>query len=437
MVSLIAAVSNNWVIGNGPDIPWHLPADFAYFKKITTGHPIIMGRTTFESIGKPLPERQNIVVTRNTEYQVPEGVVVACSVEDAIAVADTSSGEVFIIGGAQIYKDSLDNGLIDKVYITYVDVDAEGDVIFPGAHLESFVRVSHTDFKKDEKNTYDMTFAVYERHHVVSGKELATQLEEELKVQVESLVKKPTLGIYVVGHDKATEMYVKKKQALAERVGAGFTICAFEDDVEEEALAKHIQNHLDDFDGVVVQLPLPKHIDRDVICGLVPPEKDPDFLNPESIESFKSGKITTFPPVVGAIDYILKHYQEDVADKRVLVIGKGKLVGAPAALYFQARGSQVISVDKYDREFSALAIEADIIVSGAGSPNVVTEDMVKQGVILFDAGTSGSSGSLVGDIDFECGKKAKLFSRSPGGIGPLTVTMLFKNFLHLASQVDT
>lgn len=273
--------------------------------------------------------------------------------------------------------------------------------------------------------------------NIVCGKDLAEELENELQKQVATLSKKPTLGIYVVGHDKATEMYVKKKQALAERIGVGFTICHFEEDTEEEVLVKHIQSHLDGFAGVVVQLPLPKHIDRDIICGLVPPEKDPDFLNIESIESFKSGKITTFPPVVGAIDYILKHYQEDVADKRVLVIGKGKLVGAPAALYFQSRGSQVISVDKYDREFSVLAIEADIIVSGAGSPNIVTEDMVKGGAILFDAGTSGSSGSLVGDIDFECGKKAKLFSRSPGGIGPLTVTMLFKNFLHLATQADS
>ncbi len=434
MVSLIAAVSNNWVIGNGPDIPWHLPADFAYFKRVTTGHPIIMGRTTFESIGKPLPGRQNIVVSRNNEYQASEGVVVASSLEDAIAAADTSSGEVFIIGGAQIYKDSLEKGLVDKAYITHVDIDIEGDVVFPGTYLESLVQVSGVNFKKDEKNIYDMTFAVYERHHVVSGKELATELEEELKMHVGSLVTKPTLGIYVVGNDNATEMYVKKKQALAERIGVGLTICAFEEDVEEEVLAKHIQNHLDDFDGVVVQLPLPQHIDRDVICELVPPEKDPDFLNPESMESFRSGKTITFPPVVGAIDYMLQHYQEDTVDKRVLVIGKGKLVGAPAALYFQSRGSRVIAVDKYDRDFSTLAIEADIIVTGAGSPNIITEDMVKEGVLLFDAGTSGASGSLVGDIDFGCGKKASLFSRSPGGIGPLTVTMLFKNFLSLVSK---
>lgn len=434
MISLIVGCDTNWVIGNGPEIPWHLPADFAYFKEVTMGHPIIMGRTTFESIGRPLPGRLNIVVSRNEDYSA-QGASVVSSIEDAIALGkQEDSGEVFVIGGSQIYTYALENKLVDRAYVTHIQTEAKGDVYFPGDMISDWVRISDTHRHKDEKNVFDMNFSVYDKQVVVSGKKLSKKVEERLEERVERLEDKPALGIYVVGDDKATAMYVKKKRELAERIGVNFYEFIFESDVTEQELVDHISKHQENVDGIVVQLPLPKHIDRERVCSMIPTHKDPDLLSKDTVSKFNEGDLSLLPPVASAIDEIISTYDLDIKDKKVLVIGKGKLVGGPAISYFTHKGAVVTAVDKQDNDFSEPAKSADIIVSGAGVSDLVTPEMIKEGVILFDGGTSGSSGSLRGDIDWGCEKKAKLFSRSPGGIGPLTVVSLFKNFITLVER---
>ncbi len=435
MISLIVGCDKNWVIGNGSEIPWHLPADFAYLKKTTMGHPLVMGRKTFESIGKPLPGRLNIIVTRDSGYNAPFGSVVVGSVEEGIEVAQKEeTGEVFIFGGSGIYKYALENDLVDRAYVTHIDAEVEGDILFPGNLISDWVRTSRTYRPADEKNEYNINFSIYEKRVVVSGKELAVALEDRLIEQVENLDEKPTLGIYVVGQDAATRMYVKKKRELAGRIGVDFKEFLFEMSVTENELEQHIKDNLDSLDGVVIQLPLPNHIDRDKICNLIPPIKDPDLLNQQTMATFIGGDMTVLPPVVSAIDEIIDHYNLNPAGKNILVIGRGKLVGGPSITYFEHKGANVDSVDKEDTEFTDQALAADIIVSGAGVSDLVTPEMIKEGSILFDGGTSGSSGSLRGDIDWGCSEKARLFSRSPGGIGPLTVVSLFKNFLILVEK---
>ncbi len=130
MISLIAAISTNNVIGRDNKIPWHISEDFKRFKSLTMGHPIIMGRKTYESIGKPLPGRINIVITRDENYS-PEGVDVVHSVDKAVDLAKTKEGsdEIFIIGGGQIYSQSMD--LADKIYLTVVEQEVQGDIFFP------------------------------------------------------------------------------------------------------------------------------------------------------------------------------------------------------------------------------------------------------------------------------------------------------------------
>lgn len=129
-ISLIAAISTNNVIGRDNKIPWHISEDFKRFKSLTMGHPIIMGRKTFESIGKPLPGRTNIVITRDENYS-PEGAEVVHSIDEAVELAKTKEGsdEIFIIGGGQIYSQSMD--LADKLYLTIVEQEVEGDIFFP------------------------------------------------------------------------------------------------------------------------------------------------------------------------------------------------------------------------------------------------------------------------------------------------------------------
>ena len=161
MITVIAAIGANNALGKDNDLIWHLPADLKRFKKVTTGHYIVMGRNTFESIGKPLPNRTSVVITRNNDYFV-DGCLIANSVENALELAKDED-EVFIIGGAQIYKYVLENNLADKIDITIVHQEFEADVFFPEIDTNTWEEVSREDFKADEKNKYDYSFVSYVR----------------------------------------------------------------------------------------------------------------------------------------------------------------------------------------------------------------------------------------------------------------------------------
>lgn len=161
MISIIAAISKNNALGKDNDLIWHLPADLKRFKKITSGHTIIMGRKTFESIGKPLPNRKSIIITRNTNYQI-EGCTIVHSLDEAIAkLADEE--KAFIIGGAQIYKQSLENNIADQLDITFVHQEFEADAFFPNIDTEVWKEVAREDCKADEKNNYDYSFVTFKK----------------------------------------------------------------------------------------------------------------------------------------------------------------------------------------------------------------------------------------------------------------------------------
>lgn len=164
-LSLIWAMSDNRVIGNDNELPWHLPNDLQFFKKMTMGKPIIMGRKTFESIGRPLPGRVNIVITRSQDWQ-HEGVLVVNSVDMAIQAAedlafDQQIEEVIIMGGAQIYKQTINKA--DQLYITEVKAELEGDAFFPEFDLSVWKETWREEHTKCEKNPYDYNFVVFEK----------------------------------------------------------------------------------------------------------------------------------------------------------------------------------------------------------------------------------------------------------------------------------
>lgn len=158
-ISIIAAMGNKRVIGIENRLPWQLPADMQWFRRCTMGKPIIMGRTTFESIGKPLPGRKNIVVTRNKQYQL-DGAVVVHSLEAAIEAVQ-GDDEAMIIGGSNIYNQALD--IANKLYITHIHADFEGDSWFPAYDESQWSVVSREEHLADEKNGYDYSFVVLER----------------------------------------------------------------------------------------------------------------------------------------------------------------------------------------------------------------------------------------------------------------------------------
>lgn len=160
-ITIIAAIANNNALGKDNDLIWHLPADLKRFKKVTSGHHILMGRNTFESIGKPLPNRTTVIITRNSDYKA-KGCIVVDSIEKAIDVAKEDE-QIFIIGGAQIYKQTIASNLVDQLDITKVHHAFDADVFFPEIDTAIWKEVSREGFVADEKNKYDYSFIRYKK----------------------------------------------------------------------------------------------------------------------------------------------------------------------------------------------------------------------------------------------------------------------------------
>ena len=161
MITIIAAIAKNNALGKNNDLIWHLPADLKRFKKVTTGHHILMGRNTFESIGRPLPNRTTIIITKNEEY-VQEGCLIANSVEQALEMAHDDD-QIFIIGGAQVYEYAMKQDFADALDITLVHHEFEADVYFPEIDPKVWRRVEREDFIADEKNKFDYSFIRYKK----------------------------------------------------------------------------------------------------------------------------------------------------------------------------------------------------------------------------------------------------------------------------------
>jgi dihydrofolate reductase len=160
MLSIVVAYDRNRVIGRDNRLPWHLPNDLAYFKRVTTGKTVVMGRKTFDSIGRPLPNRTNVVLTRSGHFSAA-GVQVVHTVDEVLALDSSSEGEVCIIGGAELFRAVLP--YVRKLYVTFIDEQFEGDTFFPEVNLDEWQLVSEVKGEKDEKNPYDYYFMTYVR----------------------------------------------------------------------------------------------------------------------------------------------------------------------------------------------------------------------------------------------------------------------------------
>lgn len=161
MITIIAAIAKNNALGKDNDLIWHLPEDLKRFKKLTSGHHILMGRNTFESIGKPLPNRTSVIITRNKHYY-KDGCLIAHSLEEALELASKDE-EIFILGGAQIYDYALQKDVADALEITLVHKEFDADVFFPEIDLSVWKEVKREDFKADEKNKLDYSFVRFEK----------------------------------------------------------------------------------------------------------------------------------------------------------------------------------------------------------------------------------------------------------------------------------
>lgn len=258
---------------------------------------------------------------------------------------------------------------------------------------------------------------------IVDGKALAGEILSRTKVRAEALLRTPQVVAYVAPDETlATQSYLKIKERSAVEAGCEFRVTR---DTAEFDVA----------DAVIAQLPLPLELQH--IIELIPIDKDADVLTRAARARFeKAEQDALLPPVVGAVREIFKWANIEVVGKRVVVIGAGFLVGAPVATWLRQQGAQVevMTIESKPEDLVAALATADIIVSGAGSPGLITPDMIKEGVVLIDAGTSESNGRIVGDADPACAEKCALFTPVPGGVGPVAVACLFENAVALAER---
>jgi len=286
---------------------------------------------------------------------------------------------------------------------------------------------------------------------VIDGTKIAEEIREELKVRVERLREKgviPGLVMLRVGEDPASVSYVRGKSKASEELGIySETIVLPEDAKEEEVLAKVEELNRDPrFHGILVQLPLPKHIDSDKVLNAIEPRKDVDGFHPVNVGRLLIGEPYFLPCTPHGVQQLLLRSGYDPGGKHVVICGRSNIVGKPlmAILVQKKKGANatVTVCHTGTRDLAATTRQADILIVAMGSPKAITADMVKDGAVVIDVGvnripdaTKKSGYRLVGDTDFDAIKeKAEAISPVPGGVGPMTVTMLMVNTVRAAEM---
>ncbi len=263
---------------------------------------------------------------------------------------------------------------------------------------------------------------------IVDGRAIAERIYEEVATSVAQFSRTPTMAAIACAPNFETQKYLELKKRKAAEAGIALRVVELGDaSTTEEAIAC-VKAVAAQVDGVVVQLPFPSHIDREAVLEAVPVDKDPDgFAYGRQDES-------CIPPVTGAILEIAKTHNVSFFDKQIVVLGQGRLVGGPIITYLEKQGIPVKVLTDVDTDYIETLKEADIIITGIGKAHFVTKDMVKEGAVIFDAGTSEDGGVVVGDVRPDVADRATLFTPVPGGIGPITVAVLLRNLVNLVQK---
>lgn len=271
---------------------------------------------------------------------------------------------------------------------------------------------------------------------LIDGRALARDLNLQTEQRIGKLSFQPLLVDLVVGDDPASLSYVRIKEKKAREVGLDFELHQLPQTATTEEVKTKIkeisQRH--ELCGLIIQLPLPQHLDTREILDTIPTPVDVDLLNSESSQAFYSGQSRLVPPTAAAILHILDSLTVNCQTLNFLVLGHGELVGKPIAYLLQQRGYQVTVADSSTTDIDLLISTADCIISGVGKPNLLKGDQVKDGVIIIDAGTSEASGAITGDADATVEPKAKYLTPVPGGVGPVTVAKLLENVVLVAEH---
>lgn len=272
---------------------------------------------------------------------------------------------------------------------------------------------------------------------VLDGKALAEKVKEQVKAQAAKLPRKPGLAVVLVGNDPASRVYVTSKRKDCEVCGFySEEYALLEDTTQEELLALvDTLNKRPDIDGILVQLPLPGHLDEEAVLEAIAPDKDVDGFHPISAGNLLIGRPGFLPCTPAGVMELLDEHQIDPAGKRAVVVGRSNIVGKPMALLLLRRNATVTVCHSRTPDLAEICRQADILVSAVGRTGLITGDMVKAGAAVVDVAMNrNAEGKLCGDVDFAAvAERAAWLTPVPGGVGPMTRAMLMKNTL-LAAQ---
>lgn len=266
---------------------------------------------------------------------------------------------------------------------------------------------------------------------VIDGKGLSERIINNLKDNNIS----PTLAVILVGNNPASEIYVRNKEKSCEKAGIISKLFKYDEDIQEKELLEKIcqLNNDDSIDAILVQLPLPEHIDENKITKAILPEKDVDGFTPVNIGLLASGlKPYAYPCTPKGIMTILKEYNINPDGKHAVVVGRSNIVGKPLSIMLLNANATVTTCHSHTKNLKDITKTADILVAAVGKPKFITAEMVKEGAVVIDVGISRIDGKLCGDVDFEnVSGKTSFITPVPKGVGPMTIASLMENTVEL------
>lgn len=277
---------------------------------------------------------------------------------------------------------------------------------------------------------------------IIDGKLLAKKIRMELKEEVDKLKSKnifPKLAVIMVGDDKASKVYVKNKSKACDEIGIAYEEFLLEENTTMEQLLDLIDelNHRQDIHGILLQSPIPKHLDINKAFNKIDYRKDVDGFSPINVGNLVIGQDGFISCTPYGVIRMLEEYGIEIEGKNAVVIGRSNIVGKPLAQCLLAKNATVTICHSRTKNINEITANADILVAAIGKPQYIKENMVKEGAVVIDVGINRSEdGKLVGDVDFEnVSKKASYITPVPGGVGPMTIAMLMNNVVKAAKNL--
>jgi len=276
--------------------------------------------------------------------------------------------------------------------------------------------------------------------NIINGKEISAAIREEIKAGVQGMSVRPGLAVVLVGDDPASAVYVRNKSKACAEVGIYSEVYRLPEETGREQLLGLIEqlNQSPLIHGILVQLPLPKHLDPEKVIMAIDPAKDVDAFHPVNVGKIMIGNYDFLPCTPAGVMELLHRSGIEVSGKECVVIGRSNIVGKPQAMLLLHENATVTVCHSKTRDLPSVCRRADILVSAVGKAKFVTADMVRNGAVVIDVGMNrDENGKLCGDVDFEpVSEKASYITPVPGGVGPMTITMLLKNTVTAAKRAE-